>query len=463
MSVAQAAPGLDRGKAELRKELTTRDLVFSQLLYIIGLTWFGTAGQLGASHAMFWIPAVLLFYIPSALVVVHLTTHMPIEGGLYQWAKIRLGPRAGFLAALNLWAMMTLLMASVTDTITGNLSYAFPTQSTAILADPVSVVITSLALTCGLMFAAHRGLALAKWFHNLGGLLLVLVSISLIGFAMPRWLDGVAASTPASLALPAFSLLNLNLLGKMSFGAFCGFDGASIFSDEVKDPNVARAIRRSIWIAAPLIAVVYLCGTASVLTFTSPKDIDLVAPALQMLRQATAGNASLAFVAPLAAIVVVYTFLAQSSLVFNTLIRLPMVAGWDHILPQWMSRLHPIHKTPTGSIVLIGITIFAVTLLSHVGVGRQESFQILWNAGLICWSITYLMMFAIPLLDTSRTPLRLRLACVSGFAMTLLFAIASIFPIIDVADVGAFAGKVALTVAGINIAGNFYYGWKVRP
>ena len=48
--------------AELRKSLRLRDLVLSQINYIVALNWLGTAGKVGSSHVMFWIPAVLLFY-----------------------------------------------------------------------------------------------------------------------------------------------------------------------------------------------------------------------------------------------------------------------------------------------------------------------------------------------------------------------------------------------------------------
>src|SRR5947209_6283232 len=109
--------------ASLKKELRLGDLVLSQLAYIIGLQWIGTAAKLGSAHIMYWIPAVLLFYIPSGLVVVHLNREMPIEGGLYQWAKLRFGERTAFLVALNLWAALVLILASVGSQLTDNLAY----------------------------------------------------------------------------------------------------------------------------------------------------------------------------------------------------------------------------------------------------------------------------------------------------------------------------------------------------
>jgi amino acid transporter len=87
---------------ELRKELSLPNLVFTQVLSILGLSWIGTAGKLGASHLMFWMAAIALFYIPSALVVIHLNNEMPLEGGLYQWAKLRFNDLTGFLVACNL-------------------------------------------------------------------------------------------------------------------------------------------------------------------------------------------------------------------------------------------------------------------------------------------------------------------------------------------------------------------------
>src|SRR5436309_3852421 len=87
--------------AALKKELRLIDLVGIQILNIVGLYWVGTAGRLASSHVMFWIPAVLLFYVPSGIVVAHLVKEMPLEGGLYQWAKLRFSPALGFLVAMK--------------------------------------------------------------------------------------------------------------------------------------------------------------------------------------------------------------------------------------------------------------------------------------------------------------------------------------------------------------------------
>src|SRR5437667_6377473 len=99
----QAEHQVELRSAELKKELRLGDLVLTQILYIVGLTWIGYAGKLGPQNIVFWLAAVVFFYIPSGIVVIHLSQEMPLEGGLYQWAKLRFGGLAGFLVAFNLW------------------------------------------------------------------------------------------------------------------------------------------------------------------------------------------------------------------------------------------------------------------------------------------------------------------------------------------------------------------------
>src|ERR1700720_1973241 len=88
---------------DLRRELGLTDLALTQILFVVGLPWVGVAAKQGPSHVIFWLIAMALFYVPSAVVVLHLNTLMPLEGGLYQWAKLGFSELVGFLVAWNLW------------------------------------------------------------------------------------------------------------------------------------------------------------------------------------------------------------------------------------------------------------------------------------------------------------------------------------------------------------------------
>ena len=63
--------------ADLRKELGLGDLVLTQILYVVGLSWVGAAAKLGQAQDPFWLAAMALFYIPQAAVVIHLSRRFP--------------------------------------------------------------------------------------------------------------------------------------------------------------------------------------------------------------------------------------------------------------------------------------------------------------------------------------------------------------------------------------------------
>src|SRR5215471_15845055 len=109
--------------AAFRKELGLATLVLTQVMYVVGSGWVGTAAKLGPSHLVFWCLAILLFYLPQAAVVIYLNRQMPLEGGLYQWTTVGLGEFVGFLTAWNLWSYAVLIMATFGVMIATNLAY----------------------------------------------------------------------------------------------------------------------------------------------------------------------------------------------------------------------------------------------------------------------------------------------------------------------------------------------------
>src|SRR6516225_267628 len=91
------------GEQELHRPLRLRDLVLAQVLCVVGSSWVGVAGGLGRAQSVVWVLAVLIFYIPMAASVVCLNREMPLEGGLFIWARQAFGDLVGFLTAWNVW------------------------------------------------------------------------------------------------------------------------------------------------------------------------------------------------------------------------------------------------------------------------------------------------------------------------------------------------------------------------
>jgi amino acid transporter len=442
--------------AEFRKELGLRDLALTQILFVIGLVWVGTAGKLGPAHVVFWLVAIVLFYIPSAIVVIYLNRQMPLEGGLYQWAKLGFSEVIGFMVAWNLWLFVMTNTSETGLLVTTTLSYALGPHGAWVASNKFVITLTSAFIVMLLVVISTIGLGLGKWVHNAGGIIMLSIFATLIALPFVNLMHGdLREFHPLATAVPVFSLLSLNILGKLGFGALGGFEYVAILAGECRNP--ARTIGRSVIVAAPIIALLFILGTSSVLAFVPPEKIDLIGPIPQVLSIGFRPFGLAAMIVPIALVSLSILRITQASVNFTGMTRLPMVAGWDRLMPQWFTKLHPRFKTPANSILLVGAITLALGLVSLIGVGQQEAFQLLFNAGGIFYALTYLVMFAIPIVGLRnagrRPPLWLRIASLSGFLMTLLYVTLSIFPIINVEKPLIFTAKIAGMIIAANLFG----------
>src|SRR3989441_7163111 len=174
----RAERDVEQQSAALKKPLALRDLVLTQILFVVGSSWVGAAAKLGQAHLFFWLLAILLFYIPQAAVVIYLNRRMPLEGGIYQWAKLGFNEFAGFMVAWNLWLLSITVIALGGMFVTTNLSYAIGAAWMPNSKWCVSLV--SCALVAGLGWTGVRGLSLGKWVHNIGAFAMLLVYGALI-------------------------------------------------------------------------------------------------------------------------------------------------------------------------------------------------------------------------------------------------------------------------------------------
>ena len=436
----------------LKKELKTGDLVFAQLTLVVGSTWVGTAGQIGAAHVAYWALAAVFFFAPLAIVVSHLSSKMPLEGGLYQWAKLGLGEGMGFLVAWNYWVYTILIMGPLGLEVGTFLAYGGGESASFMGKDLLFVALLTASLLAVVGFLSVRGLRVGKWIPNLAGVIRLVVYAVLLGVPLAVMLSGKMPAPPGEGTHPVLRtpVFLLNIFGNMGFGAFSGFEYIAIFAGESKNP--ARAIGRSVIIAAPIVLLMFILGTGSVLAFVPRGDIDLIAPLPQAVREGARVLGGGEFLAQGCALLLAFASFGYACASFAGIARLPMVAGWDGLLPAWFTKLHPRYKTPVNSIAFIGVITLAVGLAGMAGVSAQEAYQLLGKAALICYALTYLAMFAIPI-RAKGTPAWIRVASASGFAMTLLFIVLAVVPIVEVESPLAFTLKISIAVLVTNVVG----------
>jgi glutamate:GABA antiporter len=450
----------------LRRELGIVDLALAQILIVIVPEFYGTAVKAGPAHVVLWLLAILLFFVPQALVVAHLNRLMPLEGGLYEWARLAFGDSIGFLVAWNVWLDTTVQVSQIALVTTTYIAYAFGPNASWIASNQLLLVAASIALIAGMLLVARLGLSVGKWVSNVGSIFTVIILVVLI--VLPFFHHAHSSSphyNPLPLVLPAFSLFSLSVFSKMTFGALSGFEIVAIFAGESRNPG--RNLARSILFTAPLIALLYILGTSAILHFVSPDAIDVIGPIPQAL---SAGFGSFGLAGPLVSIAILLlllNYICSYTLYFSSNTRLPLVAGWDHLLPSWFSVLHAKYRTPVNSILFMAGVALAASTAVLIGARNQEAFTLLQIWAWTFYGLAYLVMFAIPLFAPKQKGIRpglwLRLGAAAAFAVTLLFVLLSVLPVVPVASVWKYSLKIALVVLGANFLGWMIYRTGQRP
>jgi amino acid transporter len=384
---------------------------------------------------------------------------MPLEGGLYQWAKAGFGEMAGFLTAWNLWFYAVVSAASILFVIPTDISFMIGPAAAWLpgneLAAPALIGVAMAAIT----LVAIHGLDFAKWLHNSGSVMILTAYVILLGLPIWALLRGaIPHYDPLPWGWPRWNSYSLAVFGQMSVGGLSGFEYVAILAGECRRPE--KTIGRSVVIATPIIALMFILGTSSVLAFLSGQSINVIGPIPQTMRAAMGPG-----MAPFAILLLLGRAVAAASLLFTGLTRLPMTAGWDRLVPAWFSRLDPRRGTPVHSILFTAALMMALILLSMLGVREQEASQLLTAASTAHYAIAYAALFAIPLFGASalvsRLPAWLKFPAAAGLFTSVVSLAITVRPIVDVVSRTAYAAKICSVVAIINGLGIVIY--RARP
>ena len=265
----------------LRKELGLHDLIPMQILLVVGLTWAGLAARQGSGHVVYWLLAILMLFLPVAGVVSYCVQIWPLEGGVYQWTKHAIGPFAGFMSAWNFgfWALGAVAVLGI-QTAT-SLSYALGPKAAWMADNHILINSLSVGLFAIILLVNIPGFGTGRWVAHFGTAVTVLVTLLLtvLIFYHPHTSAAhphVSPQRPFSLALPTVTLLTINLFSKLTFNALTGLEQVAVFAGETR--NAAKTIMRSAWIGAPIIAIIFILMSGSMLTYVPADQIDLTGP-----------------------------------------------------------------------------------------------------------------------------------------------------------------------------------------
>jgi amino acid transporter len=370
----------------------------------------------------------------------------PTAGGLYGIVGRVLGRRAGFLALTLQLALFVIVPSAFALAAGQYLNAVWPTISPRTAALVLLAAAAALALV-GIRFNAAVTAAL------LALELTIILVVSVLGFAHAHWSLAGTLIDPRVYAADgsaAPATLRMLLAGvALGMGAYAGYGGAVIFSEETRGPRrgIAHAVLAPLGVAvvAELLAI-----TAALLGAPSQAQLTTAPAPMSYLVRSLGGDRLVTSVA----LALVATFFNVLLAVLLEYARILYSSGRDRAWPAPLSRalgrIHPKTRTPVVASLAIGTAALTLTAVSD------------YAAAVTFASLTVVVTFALIALSALVSRLRHpRLA--RPYRMPLW----PLTPVVALAGVAVTVllqtGRDLAIVAGILAAGVLYDAGYLRP
>jgi len=222
-------------------------------------------------------------------------------------------------------------------------------------------IIFSVIFTAGAMYMMFRGVGvstrLAGFFFAFELIVLFVVSIAVLIKH-----GGHLSSVPfqPNKVLNGFS--GLGVAFPLAVYLFIGWENSAALAEETTNPR--RNVPRAVFLSITLMAFTYLVVAYATVTGFNYNAAALTVPLIPFIAVAHSVAAWLAFIAYLAGLtstlgVLIAAVNSQCRLIFN--------AGREGLLPRWIGRVNPVHRTPVNAIIAFVAIASAITLGWAIG------------------------------------------------------------------------------------------------
>ncbi|MTB89581.1 amino acid permease [Aeromicrobium senzhongii] len=406
-SIEQSIAETDEPEHQLKRELTTKDLIVFGIGVIIGTGIFVLTGQEAHNHAG---PAIVISFLIAgavcalaALCYAEFAAAVPVAGSAYTFSYATLGEFIAWIIGWDLLLELALGAAVVARGWSGYLQelLELPTQ---VAGDQAVVDVAAMAIVGILAFLVIAGTKLSSSVSSI----FVAIKVSVVLFVVIAGLFYIKAanyspfippSEPAELAKgadetllqavfgmapTAFGVMGIVAAASVVFFSYIGFDVVATTAEETKNPqrDVPRGILGSLLICTLLYMAVSFVITG-MLPYTD-KRMDTSAPLAEAFSangvEWAANLISLGAVAGMITTILVL-LLGQSRILF-AMCR-------DGLLPRQLATVHPKYGTPhritliTSAVVAVLAGFVPLAELSHlVSIGTLFAFALV-SAGVL--------------------------------------------------------------------------------
>lgn len=368
-----------------------RDVLFFIITAGTNLQWVATAAAGGVSAITVWIIGFFAMALPLGICVIAMSSRHPEEGGLYVWAKVAFGDFAGFITGWSYWMSNLPYFPAVLYFAAGNALYAGGARWMGYSASAPYFIGASLI---GLAFGTAInivGIEIGKWLSNIGAIARWLATALLIALGTLAFIKfGSATHFTARALLPGTHLKDIIFWSTIAF-ALTGLESASFLGDEIHDAG--RTVPRAILVSLPIILLLYLAGTVSVLVALPAGEITGLQGIMQAIQRAEA-RLGLFGVSPLASILITLTALGSVGAWLASVARIPFVVGLDSYLPPSLAKIHPKWGTPWVALLSQALITAVFVFLGQAGTSVRGAYDALVSMTIIWYFIPFLYLFA---------------------------------------------------------------------
>ena len=389
MSVtAQQSTG---AKPQLRRVMGFWDVLLFCVVTVLGPRWIAAAARNGQSSISLWILAAILFFVPTAFVIVELSTRFPEEGGLYVWTKMAFGDFHGFIAGWTYWTYTIFYFPGLLMASAAMAAYIGGAKAAWLAQDRTFLLAGSVAMLVAAVWLNIIGLHIGKWLQNAGGVSTYVPLLMIVGVAFILWTrQGSITHFRWAAMLPHWNWDTVNFWSQIAF-AFTGLELVSAMSEEVRDPR--RVFPRAIFASGASIALLYIAGTVAILVMIPDFVVD---PKSGVFQAMTVGSVALGigFLGVIAASLITVANVGGVGSTVAGVARIPFIVGIDRYLPGAFGKIHPRWKTPHISILIQAALSLLVLAFSQFKATERTAYQVLVSAAIALYFIPFIYMYA---------------------------------------------------------------------
>ncbi len=344
-------------KQELKRSLTTWDLIIYGLVFMVPIAPMGIYGYVAeASNGMVVLAYAigLLGMIFTAYSYARMSEAFPIAGSVYSYAQRGINSSVGFIAGWMIlldYILIPALLYIVAGTALHELVPAIPTVVWILIFIAINTIVNIL----GIEITAR-----ANKIILIGQLIVLAIFVVVAFWAVFQGVNGAHFTFKPIFDPNGFSLAMVASATSMAVLSFLGFDAISTLSEETSGGK--QAVGKATVYSLLIVGALFMIQTYLAALIVPGGKFNNLDTAFYQVAEIAGGPwaKAMTLIATIIAWGIADSLVAQAAIS-----RVLYSMSRDTMLPKFLSKVHPKYKTPYASTLIVAIiSVIVVNLIS---------------------------------------------------------------------------------------------------